>query len=100
MAPLAVLAALSLAVVSFACVVACCSVEAAMPPCHHHARSCAPLLLAGEAPGVSVSAAVQQAFAISLPAEVRASEMHTSIEPVPFFSSPEPSLRTLAILRI
>ena len=102
MAPLAVLAALSLAVVSFACVVSCWGVEAAVPPCHHHKSSCGPLLLTGEAPWV-FAAAAPAAHAISFAAAPTPSvhaDVSDSFDRVPAFLPPRSPLQPAAVLRI
>ncbi len=102
MAPLAVLAALSLAIVSFACVVSCWGVEAAIPPCHHHRSSCVPLLLTGEAPAISFAADVPHTAAILLPNAPHAiASVFWTLEPVSSISSPQfDSPRFPAVLRI
>jgi hypothetical protein len=104
-APLAVLAALSLAIVSYACVVSCWGVEAAIPPCHHHKSSCAPLLLTSEAPGVSVAAeAAAPAFSPALAVATRASEADANeiapLSPLPLDSPPALASPAPTILRI
>jgi hypothetical protein len=87
--------------VSFACVVSCWGVEAAIPPCHHHASSCAPLLLTSEAPGVIAAAAPPPALAMPVPVAPAApnpdAEVSTALDPVPLFSPPA---QTPAVLRI
>jgi hypothetical protein len=107
--PLAILIALSLAVVSYACVVSCCNVQAAVPPCHHHKSSCVPLLLTGEAPSASASATEPPAIAMSvsagLPALKTAADVSTALDPFHRFSPPgsaikESPSRVPAILRI
>jgi hypothetical protein len=98
--PLAVLAALSLALVSYACVVSCWGVEAAIPPCHHHKSSCAPLLLTAEAPGNSAAVPNLVSSVIVAVATPLNSGADAELDPVPFSSPPRSPSRVPAILRI
>jgi len=98
--PLAVLAALSLALVSYACVVSCWGVEAAIPPCHHHKSSCAPLLLTAEAPGNSAAVAPVISIPVTPPALSAGTGIATALEPARVFSPPSPPLQPPSILRI
>ncbi|HEY1755356.1 MAG TPA: hypothetical protein VGG72_08160 [Bryobacteraceae bacterium] len=103
--PVAALTAIALAVVSIACVLSCWSPQPAMPlPCHHHAKSCAPLLLTAEAPHSSLASAVVPAFSIStaLGGPVPAPEALAFAEPSPDPVTSPPTLGPPAqtILRI
>ena len=100
----ATMTALALAFVSLACVLSCFGPQAAMPPCHHHAHSCAPLLLTAETPHAPLAAAFIPAFDPSLALETTpqasSPNVFVPLSPITFASPPELAPPSSTVLRI
>ena len=100
MRPLAAFTVLALAVVSLMCVTTCFDLQVAAPPCHHHAKTCAPLLLTAEAPLIAAAAVPSIAVISVVLLPSQATDFADFSYPNPAFSPPDVSPSAPSVLRI